>query len=95
MRPVIALSSPSGDPGGGPMAVLSQVFGRRRRKAQDADHSRRLLFSATIRDAAELLPRYEVDNIFVSEKFKTRFPDFRVTPFLEGLAAIRDDRPAP
>jgi len=48
-------------------------------------------FSRTIRDAAELLPRYEVDNIFVSDKFRTRFPDFRVTTFREGLAAIRDE----
>ncbi|MGE0341116.1 MAG: NAD-dependent epimerase/dehydratase family protein [Xanthobacteraceae bacterium] len=48
------------------------------------------LFSRTIRDAAELLPRYESDNIFVSDKFKTRFPDFRVTTFREGLASIRD-----
>lgn len=46
------------------------------------------LFSSTIRDAAELLPRYEVDNIFVSDKFKTRFPDFRVITFREGFAAI-------
>jgi len=49
------------------------------------------LFSRTIRDAAELLPRYETDNIFVSDKFKARFPDFRVTTFREGLASIRDD----
>ncbi|MGB3867129.1 MAG: NAD-dependent epimerase/dehydratase family protein [Xanthobacteraceae bacterium] len=49
------------------------------------------LFSRTIRDAAELLPRYETDNIFVSDKFKTRFPDFRVTTFREGLAVIRDE----
>lgn len=49
------------------------------------------LFSRRIRDAAELLPRYEVDNIFVSDKFKARFPDFRVTTFREGLAAIRDE----
>ena len=48
-------------------------------------------FSRTVRDAAELLPRYEVDNIFVSDKFKTRFPDFRATTFREGLAAIRDE----
>ena len=48
------------------------------------------LFSRTIRDAAELLPRYESDNIFVSDKFKTRFPEFRVTTFREGLASIRD-----
>lgn len=50
------------------------------------------LFSATVRDAAELLPRYEVDNIFISEKFKTRFPDFKVTQFREGLMAIRGER---
>ncbi|MBE9605688.1 NAD-dependent epimerase/dehydratase family protein [Acetobacteraceae bacterium H6797] len=50
------------------------------------------LFSSTVRDAAELLPRYAVDNIFVSDKFKARFPDFPVTTFARGLAAIRDQR---
>lgn len=50
------------------------------------------LFGRTIRDAAELLPRYEADNIFVSDKFKARFPGFRVTTLREGLAAIRDER---
>jgi hypothetical protein len=38
------------------------------------------------------LPRYAVDNIFVSDKFKRRFPDFRVTTFREGLTAIRDEQ---
>lgn len=51
------------------------------------------LFNSTVRDAAELLPRYAADNIFVSDKFKTHFPDFRVTTFRQGLAQIRDDRP--
>jgi nucleoside-diphosphate-sugar epimerase len=46
------------------------------------------LFSRPIRDAAELLPRYECDNVFVSDKFKSRFPDFRVTTFREGLEAL-------
>ncbi len=46
------------------------------------------LFSARIRDAAELLPRYAVHNIFVSDKFKTRFPDFTVTSLADGLAEI-------
>lgn len=50
------------------------------------------LFSRRIRDAAELLPRYEADNIFVSSKFKARFPDFSVTTFAEGLAAIQGER---
>ncbi|HVV92326.1 MAG TPA: NAD-dependent epimerase/dehydratase family protein [Hyphomicrobiales bacterium] len=53
------------------------------------------LFSRRIWDAAELLPRYEADNIFVSAKFKARFPDFGVTTFREGLAVIRDEHLVP
>ncbi|WP_346836713.1 NAD-dependent epimerase/dehydratase family protein [Microbulbifer sp. SAOS-129_SWC] len=50
------------------------------------------VFNRTIRDAAELLPRYAVDNIFVSDKFKSRFPDFNVTTFQQGLTVIRDEK---
>lgn len=50
------------------------------------------LINNKARDAAELLPRYAVDNIFVSDKFKMRFPDFPVTTFRDGLAAIRDEQ---
>lgn len=49
------------------------------------------LFNQQVRDAAELLPRYEVDNIFVSDKFKKRFPEFRVATFLEGLRAVAEE----
>ena len=49
------------------------------------------LFSAQIRDAAELLPRYAVDNLFVSDRFRARFPDFPVTRFRDGLEQIRDE----
>jgi nucleoside-diphosphate-sugar epimerase len=45
------------------------------------------LVSRSARDASELLPRYAVDNIFVSDKFKARFSGFRVTTFEQGLAA--------
>jgi nucleoside-diphosphate-sugar epimerase len=48
------------------------------------------LFNPTVRDAAELLPRYAQDNIFVSDKFRARFPDFQVTSFAEGLAQLRN-----
>ncbi|WP_300424604.1 NAD-dependent epimerase/dehydratase family protein [uncultured Thalassolituus sp.] len=44
-------------------------------------------FNPQRRDASELLPRYKQDNIFVSDKFKKRFPDFKVTTFSEGLKA--------
>jgi nucleoside-diphosphate-sugar epimerase len=48
------------------------------------------LFSSSVRDSLEMLPRYAADNIFVSDKFKTRFPDFRVTSFAEGLAEFKN-----
>lgn len=50
------------------------------------------LFNSTLRDAAELLPRYEADNLFVSDKFKQRFPDFKVTSYRQGLEAIHAER---
>lgn len=49
------------------------------------------VFNRTARDAAELLPRYERNNLFISDKFKQRFPEFPVTTFLQGLTAIRDE----
>ena len=52
------------------------------------------LVNKTARGAAELLPRYRVDNIFDSSKFKARFPEFRVTSYREGLERIRDEQRA-
>lgn len=49
------------------------------------------VFNRTARDAAELLPRYAVNNLFVSDRFKRRFPTFEVTTFRQGLTAIRDE----
>lgn len=49
-------------------------------------------FNPQVRDAAELLPRYKVDNIFVSDKFKKRFPGFEATTLEQGLAAIYQER---
>lgn len=46
----------------------------------------------TIRETEELLPRYQDDNLFVSDKFKSRFPDFKVTTYREGLVSIRDEQ---
>lgn len=49
------------------------------------------LFKPAVRELAELLPRYRYDNIFVSDKFKRRFPDFRITHFREGVEQVLDD----
>ncbi len=49
------------------------------------------LFNSNAKETLELLPRYEIDNIFDSQKFKQRFPDFKVTSYQEGIAAILKD----
>jgi hypothetical protein len=35
-----------------------------------------------------------VNNVFVSDKFKARFPDFEVTTLREGLAAMEENAAA-
>jgi len=40
----------------------------------------------------ELLPRYKYDNIFVSDKFKKRFPDFIITSYREGITEIMNEQ---
>lgn len=50
------------------------------------------MVNKTARGAAELLPRYRVNNVFDSSKFKARFPEFRVTTYREGLQAIAKER---
>ena len=46
------------------------------------------LFNSNIKETQELLPRYNIDNIFDSNKFKTRFPNFKVTTYQEGIKEI-------
>lgn len=53
------------------------------------------IFSQRIRDAAELLPRYEVDNVFSSAKFKRNFPQFVVTSLENGLQSIASSSTSP
>lgn len=52
------------------------------------------LFNPSVREANELMPRYRQDNIFDTTKFATRFPEFEVTNYREGIAAILGDRVA-
>ncbi|MDB4292212.1 NAD-dependent epimerase/dehydratase family protein [Maribacter sp.] len=48
-------------------------------------------FNPMINETQELFPRYKIDNIFDSSKFKARFPDFKVTGYPEGIQAIIKD----
>tara|TARA_B110000091_G_scaffold179363_1_gene195566 strand:+ start:1471 stop:2403 length:933 start_codon:yes stop_codon:yes gene_type:complete len=45
-------------------------------------------FNSDLKETQELLPRYAIDNIFDSSKFKMRFPDFKVTAYAEGIKNI-------
>jgi len=48
-------------------------------------------FNQNIKETQELLPRYNMDNIFDSSKFKARFPEFKVTTYTEGIENIVRD----
>lgn len=45
-------------------------------------------FNKNIKELMELLPRYKSDNLFNSNKFKQKFPNFKITSFNEGLLDI-------
>lgn len=45
-------------------------------------------FSKPLKELKELLPRYEEDNLFSSDKFKKRSPEFKVTTIEEGIQEI-------
>lgn len=49
------------------------------------------LFNKRLKELLELLPRYNEDNIFISDKFKQRFPDFNITTYESGITQIKND----
>ncbi|ACU02536.1 NAD-dependent epimerase/dehydratase family protein [Pedobacter heparinus] len=50
------------------------------------------LFSKRTKELLELLPRYEHNNVFDDTKFRSRFPDFAVSTYREGIEQIRDEQ---
>jgi len=48
-------------------------------------------FNKNVKETYELLPRYAIDNIFDSSKFKKRFPDFEVTTYAKGITEMIAD----
>ena len=49
-------------------------------------------FNKQSKEVQELLPRYKCDNIFMSEKFKKRFPDFKCTTYQQGVTRIMNEQ---
>ncbi|MCK0515644.1 NAD-dependent epimerase/dehydratase family protein [Williamsia sp. DF01-3] len=50
------------------------------------------LVNQPVKEATELLPRYRDDNIFDSTKFATRFPDFAVTTYRQGITELLTEK---
>lgn len=50
------------------------------------------LFNKQAKELQELLPRYKYDNIFISDKFKNQFPDFKFTTYREGITNILNEQ---
>ena len=48
------------------------------------------LSNKKLRELWELLPRYRYDNLFISDKFKAKFPDFYITTFENGITQIKN-----
>ena len=72
------------------VAVASEVTGRRIRYATVPEVAFKLAgrFNPAVRESLELMPRYRVDNVFDSSKFSSRFPQFDVTTYREGIARL-------
>lgn len=70
--------------------VASEVTGRRIRYVVLPEAALRLggRLNAQLGETGELLPRYRGDNNFDCDRFDTRFPDFRVTTYREGIAQL-------
>jgi len=52
------------------------------------------IFNKQMNELQELLPRYEHNNLFISEKFKLRFPEFLVTTYRQGIEQIMSEQKA-
>ncbi len=70
--------------------IASQVTGKKIRYTTVPRLAFRIggLVSPTVKEAEEMLPRYRCDNIFDSSKFTTRFPDFPITSYPDGISRL-------
>lgn len=50
------------------------------------------MFNKQAKELLELLPRYKYDNIFSSDKFKNRFPNFTFTTYQEGVQKLANNK---
>ena len=73
--------------------LVSEIYGKRLDYKILSEPALMLasLFNKRLREIRELFPRYKHDNIFESTKFKTRFPNFGVTTYRQGVQQMYDE----
>ncbi|UWY26918.1 NAD-dependent epimerase/dehydratase family protein [Flavobacterium sp. TR2] len=73
--------------------LASEIYGRELRYSVMPKFVFKIgaIFNKNAKELQELLPRYEYHNIFDDSKFRTRFPDFAVTNYKEGIKQIKNE----
>ncbi|WBV57625.1 NAD-dependent epimerase/dehydratase family protein [Chryseobacterium daecheongense] len=76
------------------IALASEIYGQEFRYFTIPKFAFRIgaLFNEKAKELQELLPRYEYDNLFDDSKFRSRFPDFEVTPYRKGIEQIKKEQ---
>ncbi|ASW73486.1 NAD-dependent dehydratase [Chryseobacterium piperi] len=76
------------------IALVSKVYGKEFKYSIIPKFAFKLgaLFNKNAKELQELLPRYEHNNLFDDSKFKTRFPNFQVTTYKQGIEQIKKEQ---
>ncbi|KMQ60760.1 NAD-dependent dehydratase [Chryseobacterium sp. BLS98] len=76
------------------IALASQIYGRELKYTVIPKFVFKIgaLFNKQAKELQELLPRYGNDNIFDDSKFRTRFPDFKITSYQQGIEQIKEEQ---
>ena len=78
------------------IALASEIYGRQLQYSVIPRFVLKVgaIFNKQMNELQELLPRYEHNNLFISAKFKHRFPEFLVTTYRQGIEQIMSEQKA-
>jgi nucleoside-diphosphate-sugar epimerase len=76
------------------IALISEIYGKKFQYSVIPKFVFKVgsIFNKQLKEVQELLPRYEHNNLFISSKFKQRFPEFSVTTFQQGIELIMNEQ---
>lgn len=76
------------------IALISEIYGKKLSYSVIPKFVFKVgsIFNKQLKEVQELLPRYEHNNLFISSKFKQRFPEFSVTTYQQGIELIMNEQ---